>query len=107
VFVSLLSFSLFETLTEAQEGVETELLGFDKFRSNHLVGLIIDISSLRVTDKSPFDIKILQLLSTDFSGVSTCTSSTHILACNLDFIIKKGFDGSNVDADWSNDNFNF
>ena len=105
VLVGFALLSLFKTFTEADHGTESYGLSSSNLGSNLLVCLIKESAPLGVSDDDPLKIEVLELLSTDFSGEGTVAGLAHVLAGNLDFIVEQGLDRSDMDADWSNNDF--
>jgi len=99
--IGLLGFTLGEGLTNAEDGVEAVFLGELALSGDDLVGLTVEGATLGVTDESPLDFKIFDLLSADFSSEGSVFVGGNVLGGDLDLAVKHGLGGGNVNGDGS------
>ena len=58
-----------------------------------------------MTDNDPVNIEILKLIAADLTRKGTLAGLTNVLTGDLDVLIKQSFDRSDVNADWSHNDF--
>ena len=83
MIVSSSSFSLLEGFSTADKGRESSLLSLFNFSSDNLVGLSEVLTSLGMSDDTPLQLEVLDLLSRDLSGEGSVFVSRDILRSNL------------------------
>jgi len=98
------SFSLLESLSNADNRLKIGSLGLGDLLSNDLVSLTEKLSSLRVTDEGPLESEVDNLLSTDLTSESSISASADVLSANEDIRVEHSLSGGDVEGDRGNDN---
>ena len=83
MIVSSSSFSGFERFSNADKGGESGFLGLFNFSSDNFVGLSEVLASFRMSNDTPLQLEVLDLLSRDLSSESTVFVGRNILRSNL------------------------
>jgi len=98
--IGLSRLSVFESLSDADNGVQANFLGLLDLLCDELVGLALLLSTLRVTDESPFEFEVLDLVGAELSGEGTVLGGADVLGADLDILVEEGLHGSDVEGDW-------
>ena len=101
--VGLLSFTFSQSLSNTEDCVKASLLRSENLLGNNGISLTEESSSLRVSNNCPLELKVLDLVSTDFTGESSILFCRDVLGRDLNIRIKHGLGRGNLKGDWSND----
>ena len=83
MIISSSSFSLFEGFSNTNKSGESSLLSLFNFSSDNLVGLAEVLASLGMSNDTPLQLKVLDLISRNLSSESSVLVSRNILRSNL------------------------
>ena len=89
--VGLLSFTFSQSLSNTEDCVKARLLRSENLLGNNGISLAEESSSLRVSNNCPLELKVLDLIGTDFTGESSILFCRDVLGRDLNVRIKHGF----------------
>jgi len=103
--VGLLSLTLLKSLSNAEDGVEANLLGSCQLLGDNGVSLTIELSSLGVTNQGPLEVEVLHLVGADLTSEGSVLVGGDVLGRDLDGGVKTSLHIGDVERDWSHDDF--
>ena len=95
---------LLQTLSAADDRVESIILSEGNLGSDGLIGLIENVSSFRMANDDPVDFKVLELVCADLACKRSLALWAHVLWGDLNIFIYQGLNQRYVHADRSNHN---
>jgi hypothetical protein len=104
---SFIAFSLLKRFTDTEDNVKTVVQSISSLGGNNLIRFVEVLSSFRVTQNSPLQAEVLNVLRSNFTSVSTETSGRGVLDRDLDALLEGREDIRDLEGDGGNNDLNF